>query len=163
MSVGTEGSLSRFAQHLRREGDVMKISGLFLALIFSIGALAQTDATAYTPKFRGDPAHSNAEASALGYMRTVGSAQRQYKAKHGAYATSLPGLVGTGSFTRRMTATDRGDYTVKFHSTGKEFSLSLVPKTFDAEHRAFYMDETGKIRAEDSKPATANSDPVTSK
>lgn len=141
----------------------MKVSTLFFALILCVTAVAQTDAPAYTPKFPGDPAHSNAEASALGYMRTVGSAQRQYKAKHGAYATSLPGLVGTGSFTRRMTATDRGDYTVKFRSTGKEFSLSLVPKTFDAAHRAFYMDDTGKIRAEDSKPATAGSEPVSNK
>ena len=141
----------------------MKFSTLLLAFIVSVAAVAQTDAPAYTPKFPGDPAHSNAEASALGYMRTLGSAQRLYKAKHGAYATTLPALVGTGSFTRRMTASDRGDYTVKFHSTGKQFSLSLVPKNFDAGHRAFYMDETGKIRAEDSKPATASSEPVNSK
>lgn len=141
----------------------MKLSTLFLALVFATAAVAQTDAAAYTPKFPGDPAHSNSEAAALGYMRTVGTAQRQYKNKHGAYATSLPGLVGSGSFTRRMTATDRGDYTVKFHSTGKEFSLALTPKTFDASHRAFYMDDTGKIRAEDSKPATAESELVNKK
>jgi hypothetical protein len=118
------------------------------------------EAPAYTPKFPGDPAHSNAEASALGYMRTVGTAEREYKKKHGAYATSLHDLIGTASFTRRMMATDRGDYTVKFHSNGKDWSLSLVPKTFDAAHRAFYMDETGTIRADEANPATASSDPV---
>jgi hypothetical protein len=56
-----------------------------------------------------------------------------------------------------MTNPDRGDYTVHFTSTGKDFSLSLVPKQFDAAHRAFYADETGAIRAEDDKPATASS------
>jgi len=141
----------------------MKTAAIVLALTLSMSVLAQVQAPAYTPKFAGDPAHSNAEAAALGYMRTVAYSQREYKKKHGAYAASLQALVGTHSFTRRMTSTDRGDYTVKFHSTGKEFSLSLVPKNFDAEHRAFYIDETGKIRAEDSKPATVNSEPVNAK
>src|SRR5512141_2310817 len=135
----------------------MKLAVVALSLALSAGAVAQMD---YTPKFPGDPAHSHAEAAALGYMRTVASAEREYKKKHGAYATSLPSLVGTGSFTRRMTSTDRGDYTVKFHSTGRDWSISLAPKTFDAAHRAFYMDETGTIRADDSQPATASSDPV---
>ncbi len=138
----------------------MKKAALFLTLLIAATAAAQLATPAYTPKFPGDPAHSNAEAAALGYMRTVATAEHLYKKKHGDYATSLPSLVGTGSFTRRMTATDRGDYSVRFHSTGKEFSLSLVPKTFDADHRAFYIDDTGTIRAEDSKPATASSEPV---
>jgi hypothetical protein len=138
----------------------MKLAVLFVAFILCVGAVAQTEPPAYTPKFPGDPAQSNAEAAALGYMRTVGMAQRMYKKKHGAYATSLAELVGSGSFTRRMVATDRGDYTVKFQSKGKDYSLSLVPKTFDPAHRAFYMDETGTIRAEETKPATASSEPV---
>ena len=141
----------------------MKSAALLLALFLGLGSFAQVDNSAYTPKFRGDPAHSNAEAAALGYMRTVATAEHLYKKKHGEYATSLPALVGTGSFTRRMTSTDRGDYSVKFHSTGKDFSLSLVPKTFDAAHRAFYIDDTGTIRADDAKPATASSEPVNRK
>jgi hypothetical protein len=138
----------------------MKFFGLFLALVIALSTVAQMDAPAYTPKFPGDPAQSNAEAAALGYMRTVGMAQRIYNKKHGAYATSLAGLVGSGSFTRRMASTDRADYTVKFHSTGKDWSLAMVPKTFDATHRSFYMDETGTIRADETKPATASSEPV---
>lgn len=138
----------------------MKLALLTLTLALSCGAVAQADAPAYTPKFAGDPAHSNAEGAALGYMRTVGSAQREYKKKHGAYATSLASLVGSGSFTRRMVSTDRGDYTAKFQSTGKNYSLALVPRTFDAAHRAFYVDETGNIRADDARPATASSDPL---
>ncbi len=141
----------------------MRSAILLLTLAVTLAAVAQTDTPAYTPKFPGDPAHSNAEAAALGYMRTVGMAQRAYNKKHGTYATSLMALVGSGSFTRRMASTDRGDYAVKFHSTGKGFSLSLVPKTFDAEHRAFYMDETGTIRSEDNKPATASSEAVKSR
>jgi hypothetical protein len=112
----------------------------------------------YKPKFAGDPAHSDAEAGNLGYIRTVLTAQRLYKKKHNAYATSLAGLVNTGSFTRRMTKTDRGDYEVAFHSHADGFSLALTPKQFDAAHRAFYSDETGVIRVEPDKPATSDSD-----
>ena len=138
----------------------IRMAVLLLTFACATGAVAQTEAPAYTPKFPGDPAQSNAEAAALGYMRTVATAQRAYKKKHGTYATSLAGLVGSGSFTRRMVATDRGDYTVKFTSTGQNFSLSLTPKSFDAAHRAFFMDDTGTIRAEATKPATASSEPV---
>jgi hypothetical protein len=130
-------------------------------IVAAIAAAAQVGNPAlYTPKFPGDPAHSDVEAGALGYMRTVMSAQRAYKKKHADYAASLPALVGSGSFTRRMSATDRGDYEVKFRSTGKNYSLSLVPKQFDAAHRAFFVDDTGVIRAEDDKPATVSSPPL---
>ncbi len=114
----------------------------------------------YQPKFPGDPAHSDAEAAALGYMRTVVNAQKVYHKRHNAYATALNELVGQGSFTRRLVRTDRGDYTVHFRSTGKQYSLSLVPKQFDPTHRAFYVDETGVYRAESDKPADKESPPA---
>ena len=125
-------------------------------LALSLLAAAQT---AYTPQFKGDPAHSTAEAAALGYMRTVIYAQRVYYKKHSAYATSLGELVGSSSFTRRMINPDRGDYTVEFTSSnaGKNFSLALAPKQFDAAHRAFFADDSGTIRAETDQPATASS------
>jgi hypothetical protein len=124
--------------------------------------LAQTSPTqapagTYQPKFAGDKAHSNAEAAALGYMRTVLTAQKLYKKKHGHYATALPSLVNTGSFTKRMSSPDRGDYKVGFHGTAEKFAFTMEPKQFDADHRAFFADETGTIRAEDTKPATASS------
>ncbi len=133
------------------------LRNLAIILTLAIAAAAQTS---YQPKFPGDPAHSDAEAAALGYMRTVANAQREYKKKHGAYATTLHELVGSVSFTRRMTKTDRGDYTVRFHSTGKDYTLSMVPKQFDAAHRAFFMDDTGVIRAEADKLATKESPPA---
>jgi hypothetical protein len=124
------------------------------ALALSLFAAAQTT---YTPQFKGDPAHSPAEATALGYMRTLLYAQRVYHKKHAAYATSLAELVGSSSFTRRMINPERGDYTVHFTSTnaGKNFLVSMVPKQFDAAHRAFFADETGAIRVENDQPATA--------
>ncbi len=128
---------------------------LMVLLLLGTWSWAQT---AYTPKFPGDPAHSNAEAGALGYMRTVLGAQREYKKKHGSYAPTLPALVHSGSFTKRMVSTDRGDYTVHFRSTKEGFSLGMIPKQFDAEHRAFYTDENGRIHAEAEKPATAQSE-----
>ena len=141
-----------------------RAASLLVTLLVAGTLFAQTQAPAasstagtYQPKYAGDKAHSNAEAAALGYMRTVLTAQKLHKKKHNAYATSLPGLVGSGSFTKRMTTTDRGDYKVNFHGTPEKFSLAMEPKQFDAEHRAFFADETGTIRAEDDKPATATS------
>jgi len=131
-----------------------------LILMLLLAAWIAAAQTAYTPKFPGDPAHSNAEAAALGYMRTVLGAQREYKKKHGGYASSLAALVHSGSFTRRMVGTDRGDYTVHFKGTTEGFTLGLVPKQFDPEHRAFFADETGKIRGEADKPANAQSPPL---
>ena len=130
---------------------------LTLFLLAGPFAMAQT-AVPYEPKFQGDPAHSEAEAGALGYMRVVLRAQREYKKKHNHYAQSLSALARTGTFTPRMArSTDRGDYTVSFHTKKDGFSLSLVPKQFDDQHRAFYAEDDGVIRAEEGKPATAES------
>jgi len=102
-------------------------------------------------------ARSQDETVTLGYMRTVIYAQREHKKKHGEYATSLSALVHSGSFTKRMATTDRGAYTVQFQGKPEAYSLALIPKQFDPEHRAFYADETGKIRVEEDRPATAES------
>ena len=76
----------------------------FISVAISVAILAAmvSAQAAYQPKFKGDPAHSSAEAAALGYMRTVTMAERLYKKKHAQYATSLSELVAHGSFTRRM-------------------------------------------------------------
>ena len=114
----------------------------------------------YQPKFPGDPARSGSEAAALGYMRTVIRAQREYKKKNGKLAPSLNALVHTGSFTRRMTKTDRGDYTVSFQSKKDGFELALTPKQMDSAHRSFYADEDGVIHAEEDKAASETSPSV---
>lgn len=116
----------------------------------------------YKPQFAGDPARSDAEAQALGYMRVVLRAQNTYKRRHGKYAESLAALAGTGSFTKRMAATtDRGEYTASFraHSRTHEdgFVLTLTPKHLDNEHRSFYAEEDGGIHADDQKAADMDS------
>jgi hypothetical protein len=138
------------------------LAGICLALALDPGRVEAQTAPAvpeYKPKFRGDPAHSEAEAGALGYLRTVLTAQKLYKKKHDSFASSLPGLVHTGSFTQRMTKTDRGEYYVSFHAEpkGTGFSLSLTPKQYDAAHRAFFGDDSGVLRVEENKEATENS------
>jgi hypothetical protein len=97
-----------------------KAWAVVLALLLSALLSAQV---AYRPKFPGDPARSDSEAAALGYARVLSGAQRAYKKKHGEYASSLQSLVGHGSFTKRMTSPDRGDYRVRFKGTGEAFSL----------------------------------------
>jgi len=137
-------------------GKRVVLGAVFLLLA---GSLAGAQAT-YQPKFPGDPARSDSEASALGYMRNFLRAQRLYKRKNGAYATSLLALVHTGSFTRRMTQTDRGDYTVGFHSHKDGFDLALTPKQMDSTHRSFYAADDGIIHADEQKAADANSPAV---
>ncbi|MBV9181798.1 MAG: hypothetical protein JO356_10840 [Acidobacteria bacterium] len=115
--------------------------------------------TAYQPKFKGDPARSDSEAAALGYLRTFLRAQRIYKRKNGHYATTLLELVHTGSFTRRMVDTDRGDYTVQLHSHKEKdtFELTLIPKQRDPTHRCFFSDQEGMIRGDEDKNADEGS------
>jgi len=141
---------------LARGTAACAVTALLLAGAFS--SAAQT--TTYQPKFPGDPARSESEADALGYMRTVLRAQREYNKKYGHYATTLMALVHTGSFTRRMVNTDRGDYTASFRSKKDGFELALTPKQPDAQHRSFYAEEDGVIHADEEKPADENSPKV---
>jgi type II secretory pathway pseudopilin PulG len=126
--------------------------------VFLIAAFACAQ-TAYQPKFKGDPARSDSEAAALGYMRTFLRAQRIYKRKNSHYATTLMELTKTGSFTRRMASPDRGDYSVKFHAHKEKdtFEIVMVPKQQDPTHRSFFSDDQGKIRVEEQGEATENS------
>ncbi|HEX8925865.1 MAG TPA: hypothetical protein VF786_08745, partial [Terriglobales bacterium] len=79
------------------------------------------------------------------------------------YATSLDQLVGQGSFTKRMVATNRGDYKVKFKGAAESFSLWLTPDQPQPELRAFFTDEKGKITADETKAAGPQSPPVNAK
>ncbi|MGH9545740.1 MAG: hypothetical protein ACRD23_11045 [Terriglobales bacterium] len=136
----------------------MKVHIRWVAAIVLVGCLAAAAAqSTYEPKFKGDPARSDSEAAALGYMRTVLRAQKLYKKKNDKFAKSLSDLVHTGSFTRRMVSPDRGDYSVGFRPNKDGFDLTLTPKQLDAEHRSFYADEDGQIHADDQAMATEKS------
>ena len=139
----------------------MKRPLLTVVSVVLVAVLAAAQA-AYQPKFKGDPARSDSEAAALGYMRTFLRAQRIYKKKYRHYATTLLDLTKTGSFTRRMAATERGDYTVKFraHKDKDTFEISMVPKQVDADHRSFFSDEQGSIRGDEQKEADEGSEAV---
>jgi hypothetical protein len=135
----------------------MRVRTNLAILVLAVVAIAAA-AQEYQPKFKGDPAKSDSEAAALGFMRTVVTAQKNYKAKHNAYATSLQDLAGTGSITRRTVASKkRGDYTVGFSGKADNYKLTMTPDHIDTTHRAFFVDATGKIKAEEDKPATATS------
>ena len=114
----------------------------------------------YTPKFRGDPARSDSEAVALAYMRVVMRAEVGFNKHYGHYATTLRELVHSGTFTQRMVNPERGDYTVGYKGKKDNYILTMAPKALDATHRWFYVDDDGKIRADEAKPADANSDVV---
>jgi hypothetical protein len=127
-------------------------------LAAAFGASAQTP---YQPKFPGDPARSESEAVALGYMRTTLRAERLYKKQNSKFADSLTALVHVGTFTRRMTNPDQGDYTVSFHPHKEGFELTLTPKqAISPDHRSFYATEDGVIHGDETKAADADSPKV---
>lgn len=140
---------------------LIAVSVVLMAALLPALAAAQIPAPAYQPKFKGDPARSDSEAAALGYLRTFLRAQKIYKKKNGHYAGTLLDLSKTGSFTRRMaSSTDRGDYTVKFHyhKDKDTFEITMVPKQQDPTHRSFFSDDQGKIRDDEQKEADEGSD-----
>ena len=116
-----------------------------------------TQAPTYQPKFPGDPARSDSEAAALGYMRVVIRAQRQFNRQYGHFATTLAELVHSGTFTKRMVNPDRGDYTASFKGKKDSYVFTMTPKNLDAQHRSFYAEDDGKIHADESKPADGDS------
>ena len=126
----------------------------------------QQTLSGYKPQFPGDPARSDSEAQALGYMRVVLRAENVYKKRHAKYAESLEALAGTGSFTKRMAhTTDRGDYTASFHPRHESpdhegFVLTMTPKHLDSEHRSLYAEDDGAIHADDQKTADKESPKV---
>ena len=111
----------------------------------------------YKAKFPGDPARSESEAAALGYMRVVLRAQRQFNKQYNHFATTLAELVHSGTFTKRMVNTNRGDYTASFAGKKDSFVLTMAPKQLDAQHRSFYAEDDFKIHADETKAADENS------
>jgi hypothetical protein len=135
---------------------------LAVGMLGAVVGFAQAPAsTPYKPQFPGDPARTESEAQALGYMRVVLRAQREYKKRHDKFADSLQALAGTASFTKRMAqTTDRGDYTASFRPHHDGFVLTMTPKQMDSEHRSFYAEDDGVIHGDDQKAADADSPKV---
>lgn len=137
-----------------------------ISLLFACTLLAQepaaTDtasqtAPTYAPKFKGDPARSDSEAAALAYVRTIVRAEKLFNKQYGHYALTLNELVHSGSFTKRMVDPNRGDYTVTYKGKKDSYTLTMTPRAMDAQHRSFYADDDGKIRADETKPADPDS------
>jgi len=114
-------------------------------------------ASAYTPKYKGDPAQSESEFAALAYMRVVIRAEKAFNKQYGHYALTLNELVHSGTFTKRMVNPNRGDYTAGYKGKKDSYILTMMPKVLDATHRSFYAEDDGKIHADDSKPADKDS------
>ena len=70
-------NVMRLLSRLPSRRQVARIAGLLVAATLFSAAQAT-----YQPKFKGDPARSDSEANALGYMRTVIRAQQQYYKKN---------------------------------------------------------------------------------
>lgn len=113
--------------------------------------------SSYTPKYKGDPAHSDSEFAALAYMRVVIRAEKAFNKQYGHYALTLNELVHSGNFTKRMVDPNRGDYTASYKGKKESYTLTMAPKNAAPDHRYFYTDDDGKIRGEEGKPADEKS------
>lgn len=111
----------------------------------------------YAPKFKGDPARSDSEAAALGYMRVVIRAERAFNKQYDHFALTLNELVHSGTFTKRMVNPDRGDYTASYRGKKDSYILTMTPKFQDAQHRSFYAEDDGKIHGDETKAADGDS------
>jgi hypothetical protein len=69
----------------------------------------------------------------------------------------LAELVHSGTFTKRMVNTDRGDYTASFKGKKDSYILTMTPKNLDAQHRSFYAEDDGKIHGDETKAADGSS------
>jgi hypothetical protein len=155
-SLAEQHPVRDLGQRKKRLGKARRLAR-WTGVLLLLGSLAAGAQTTYQPKFKGDPARSESEAAALGYMRTVLRAQKLYQKKNDKFAKSLADLVHTGSFTQRMVNPNRGDYSVGFKPNKDGFDLTMTPKQLDAEHRSFYADEDGIIHGDDQGPANENS------
>jgi hypothetical protein len=152
---------SKESSRMKKTLPVILILPLSASIAISVFAQQANDQTqspdqttsTYKPKFPGDPAHSDSEAAALAYMRVVIRAQHQFNKQYGHYATTLPELVHTGTFTKRMVDPNRGDYTASFKGKKDSYVLTMTPNHMDADHRSFYAEDDGKIHADADKPA----------
>jgi hypothetical protein len=145
----------------------IQLCAIVAAVLLAVCTLSAQDTTTsatpgaqapgYQPKFPGDPARSDSEAAALAYMRVVLRAQKRFNKQYDHFATSLAELVHSGSFTKRMVNTDRGDYTATFKGKKDSFVLTMTPKNLDAQHRSFYAEDDGKIHADETKAADGTS------
>jgi len=90
-------------------------------------------------------------------MRVVMRAEVGFNKHYGHYATTLHELVHSGTFTQRMVNPDRGDYTVGYHAKNDNYVLTMTPKSLDAQHRSFYVEDDGKIHADEAKAADRDS------
>jgi hypothetical protein len=160
-------TLRTAARRTTRKKLSIQLFSVFAAILLAACALAQDpppsappaapQAPAYAPKFAGDPARSDSEAAALAYMRVVLRAQRQFNKQYNHFAVTLAELVHSGSFTKRMVNTDRGDYAASFKGKTDSFVLTMTPKNLDAQHRSFYAEDDMKIHADESKAADGDS------
>jgi len=140
----------------------MKIFVISASLMLALVPLAKTQTASPAQAQSGSEnllpgANSPSESAALAYMKTVMRSAFLYKKKHQKYPRTLMDLVGSGSFTRRMARTNRGDYTVHYTSNGEKYELTLVPTNFDDQHRSFFVDQDEKIRVEEQRPANVQS------
>jgi len=143
---------------LTRAAVVIAVVILILLTVSAPRSAAKPIPQATPAQGASDSSVSPDENVALAYTRTILTAEKLYKKRHNIYPLTLSTLAGTGSVTTRMVKTrERAGYRVGYSSSGETFTLSMVPVTFDAQHRAFYSDQTGVIRFEADKPATAQS------
>ena len=132
-------------------------SGIKAITVIGLAVSLVAAQTNYQPKFPGDPARSDSEAAALGYMRTVLRAQHQYEKKNGTLRLRWQSWCTPVRLPAGWSIPIVATYPVGFRSHKDGFVLTLTPKQLSADHRSFYAEDDGKIHAEETKAADEDS------
>jgi prepilin-type N-terminal cleavage/methylation domain-containing protein len=86
------------------------------------------------------------EASAIGTLKTITSANVTYKSRYKTYAASLADLGAVGLVDPVVASASKNEYDLFYNGGKKTYTCYAVPQTPDSGSRSFFLDETAMIR-----------------
>ena len=87
------------------------------------------------------------ESSAVGCLKTIATANEQYRTRFRVYADSLVNMATAGYLDDHMGSGAKGGYTFSYWGDVEVWDLVAVPTTPGASgNRRFWIDHTGVIR-----------------
>jgi hypothetical protein len=133
----------------------------YIALILLGAALTACGGTASKDSNSATGGKAPDENAALETMRKVNEAQSTYFKLNRRYAIGYDELVAAHLLDGEPTAAQTGyDFKLRPTADAQTYKISVVPGGGSTAVRYFYTDQTGVIRAEAGKDATADSPEV---
>ena len=97
--------------------------------------------------------------SAIAALRTISSANEQYRIKFGSYPTSLNVLMTLGYIDTVLGSGTKSDYVFDYTGLGSDFEIEANPLPSSGD-RYFFVDATGVIRFSTTGVADSSDTPI---